>query len=56
MLNAWIITERWDGANLLAGTFAKRTWSHTSDPPTLPVQGALKSLYPLLMARSPILF
>ena len=25
MLYAWIITERWDGANLCNGTFAKRT-------------------------------
>ena len=26
MLNAWIITARWDGANLLVGTLAKWTW------------------------------
>ncbi len=39
MLNAWIITERWDGANLSAGTLAKRSWNHTSDPPTLPIRG-----------------
>jgi hypothetical protein len=54
MLNAWIITERWDGANLSAGTLAKRPWSHTSDPPTLPIR--LDSLYPVLMARFPIVF
>ena len=32
-----------------AGTLAKQTWSHTSDPPTLLVAGALKSLLSLLM-------
>ena len=38
MLNAWTIA--WlDGANLLTGTLAKQTSSHTSDPPTLLVAG-----------------
>ena len=40
MLNAWIITERRDGAHLSSGTLAKRTWSHRSDPPTLPGENA----------------
>ncbi len=41
MLNAWIITERKDGANLAVGTLAKRTWSRTCDPPTLPARGKM---------------
>jgi hypothetical protein len=51
MLNAWIITERWDGANLFVGTLAKQTWSRTSDPPTLSVRRTLKPFYPLLMGK-----
>ncbi len=36
MLHAWIISRRWDGTNLWDGAFAKRTFSHTSNPPTCP--------------------
>ncbi len=36
MLHTWTISRRWDGANLSYGTLAKRTHSHSSDPPTCP--------------------
>ncbi len=34
MLHAWIITEQGMGLIIYHGTFAKQTYSHTSNPPT----------------------